>query len=222
MINVVRNIPAPAELAQNKIGAETKEALLQMFHGKCYLCEIKNAVSTEVEHFKPKSLFAELKYDWNNLFLACHHCNTIKNYTTDKHKDKELLNCCDDSVSVIELINFSCSANPKEKVTISATLANPDPITTHTILLLDQIFNTDSPSKKFDAKQLTDKVTIEVKKLLDLLHQYTFDSYSTDTKASILRSIKNLLHPASEFTAFKVSYIKKYYSDEPDIFGCLT
>jgi len=31
-----------------------------------------------VEHFKPKSLFPSLTYDWSNYFLACNGCNGAK------------------------------------------------------------------------------------------------------------------------------------------------
>jgi len=56
-----------------------KEALVNMFHGKCAYCESKivHIDYGHIEHFRPKSLaqFRRLTFDWNNLFLACAKCN---------------------------------------------------------------------------------------------------------------------------------------------------
>lgn len=49
-------------------------------HGKCAYCEtlINAQRSQQVEHFKPKSLFPSLAYEWDNYFLACDGCNGTK------------------------------------------------------------------------------------------------------------------------------------------------
>ncbi|MFT6333762.1 MAG: hypothetical protein ACI86M_000856 [Saprospiraceae bacterium] len=111
---MVRNKGAPPELARKSF-VGSKESLLRIFHDKCYLCEIKNSVSFEIEHFKPRSLFPELEYDWANLLLVCHHCNTIKNYTLDRISDKSIMNCTRDDINIKELTVFECNSNPKEK-----------------------------------------------------------------------------------------------------------
>ena len=57
------------------------DALHLMQHGKCCYCEEyiprKNS-GKHVEHFRPQSLFSNLKNDWNNLLLACATCNSYK------------------------------------------------------------------------------------------------------------------------------------------------
>lgn len=50
-----------------------------MFHRKCYICENKSASSFQIEHLRPHKRNADLKYDWNNLFWSCAHCNNLKN-----------------------------------------------------------------------------------------------------------------------------------------------
>ena len=52
-----------------------------MQHGKCCYCEL--AISNDgpdkhVEHFRPQSRCEELKYEWDNLLLACAGCNVEK------------------------------------------------------------------------------------------------------------------------------------------------
>ena len=54
------------------------KALKEVFYGKCYICENKNATSYQIEHLIPHRKDVELKYDWNNLFWSCAHCNNIK------------------------------------------------------------------------------------------------------------------------------------------------
>ena len=50
--------------------------LTQVFHGLCAYCE--ETCRGEVDHFRPKSRFPKLVYDWSNWLLACHDCNLAK------------------------------------------------------------------------------------------------------------------------------------------------
>jgi uncharacterized protein (TIGR02646 family) len=73
--------------------SDVKDALIQLFNGKCAYCESKilHLYPGDVEHFRPKSLIkypkedkvTEIKpgyywlaSDWNNLLLACKNCNS--------------------------------------------------------------------------------------------------------------------------------------------------
>jgi len=60
--------------------ARVKDAMEALCHFKCAYCEspINARRSEHVEHFKPKSLFPSLAYDWDNYFLACDGCNGTK------------------------------------------------------------------------------------------------------------------------------------------------
>lgn len=55
-----------------------KDILVSMFHGKCAYCESKIAHVDygHIEHFRPKSRFPELAFEWTNLFLSCAICNS--------------------------------------------------------------------------------------------------------------------------------------------------
>lgn len=57
---------------------EVNKALQELFHGKCYICENKQVTSYQIEHLVPHHNKPDLKYDWNNLFLSCAHCNNTK------------------------------------------------------------------------------------------------------------------------------------------------
>ncbi len=57
-----------------------KKALSKMSKGHCAYCQSYNAASAwgDVEHYRPKSLFPTLAYDWANYFYSCTICNTTK------------------------------------------------------------------------------------------------------------------------------------------------
>lgn len=49
-------------------------------HGKCAFCECHPAEGgfIQVEHFKPKSIYSDLTFDWDNFLPICGQCNTSK------------------------------------------------------------------------------------------------------------------------------------------------
>jgi uncharacterized protein (TIGR02646 family) len=64
--------------AQNKYRhVEVKDALVEMFCGKCVYCESKITAATygAIEHFFPKSVYVDLTFEWSNLLLSCDRCN---------------------------------------------------------------------------------------------------------------------------------------------------
>lgn len=82
MIKIHRpECPYPQALAdQNYKHARNKQALVQANHGKCMYCEAKitHINFGDVEHIKPKQLFPELEFVWENLGLVCDRCNNEK------------------------------------------------------------------------------------------------------------------------------------------------
>lgn len=57
-----------------------KDQIGAMSHYRCAYCQSTVGASQpgHVDHFRPKSLFPTLAYDWLNYFLGCERCNTIK------------------------------------------------------------------------------------------------------------------------------------------------
>lgn len=57
--------------------SDVKDALAVIYFGKCAYCEQKVEL-THVEHYRPKNLYYWLVFSWDNLLLACPHCNDYK------------------------------------------------------------------------------------------------------------------------------------------------
>lgn len=102
MVKVERSFPAPVSLAEeakreNGRGKYDKpdviERLKKDFHNKCYICEMKELQDPNVEHLLPhkNGRYPERKFDWENLFWSCGHCNGIKN---NGKYDAGIMDCC--------------------------------------------------------------------------------------------------------------------------------
>jgi hypothetical protein len=214
MINIQRTTPAPPSLESQSFTG-VKEVLINMQANKCYLCERKAPDTSQIEHFIPTNNGGEeLQYVWENLFLACDHCNSIKNNVSDRKKPTlSLLDCSVFSTIITDAIHFQCEGKPREKVIIKPAFEEPNQNILDTVFLLNNLFNYQSESLAFDAKALTDEVILAMKKLLDLLHEYEFGSHSSVKKDAVLLQIKDELSVESPFTAFKIWYIKRNYTD---------
>jgi uncharacterized protein (TIGR02646 family) len=63
---------------------DVREALRRMYSDDdgCYCCyceaQIDEVACDHIEHRKPKAMFPEYAFDWDNLHLACPKCNTNK------------------------------------------------------------------------------------------------------------------------------------------------
>ncbi|MDO4340990.1 MAG: HNH endonuclease [Eubacteriales bacterium] len=111
------------------------EQLKTDFHNKCYLCEMKDLQDPQIEHLLPhkNGRYPERKYDWNNLFWSCAHCNSMKNQ--DKY-DAGIIDCCRQDPE--ELIFFRLR---DKQVEITTTVSGNDKTSALTAELIYEIFN---------------------------------------------------------------------------------
>lgn len=79
--------------------AEVREALVELFHGKCAFCESKYArtAPTDIMHFRPKGGVVDaqpalpdhywwLAADWANLYPSCPNCNRMQRHQVGEEK----------------------------------------------------------------------------------------------------------------------------------------
>jgi uncharacterized protein (TIGR02646 family) len=75
-------IPNPERnrLIEHYKDPEITKTLFQSSHDKCAYCECNPTEGgyIEIDHFKPKSLYHENVFDWDNLLPACGRCNRAK------------------------------------------------------------------------------------------------------------------------------------------------
>ena len=83
-INKGEVITAKSFWNKNKFKLWTEDKVKKFLHesqyGKCCYCERRRDLKGEpdVEHFRPKSKYWWLAYDWNNLLISCKKCNKKK------------------------------------------------------------------------------------------------------------------------------------------------
>jgi hypothetical protein len=201
MVYFAKSQPAPESLAAEKTKANgsyrEEDVLLRLqsdFFNKCYLCEDKELTSINVEHFAPHRGNKALKFDWNNLFFACFHCNNIK---SDRYEN--ILNCTAAADGVDTKIYYAINSFPKEVVTIAAREQNDERVN-NTVRLLSAVYNGTSSMKKLESHNLRKKIVREINEFQKLLLAY----FEPDSNREALKpQIEAHLQATSAFTAFK-------------------
>lgn len=214
MINIEKSYPAPSSLEIEKTKRSGKYNLQDVidklesdFKSKCYLCENK-ATAFEVEHLVAHENNIDLKFDWDNLFLSCRHCNNTKS-----NKYNNILDCTKEEVE--KLLKYKMDLFPRAKVEVTSLI--DDEKVNKTSELLNICFNgSNTPTKKLDSKNLRDKILKELTDFSKLIYDY-FDAVDEEEIEDIeytSKKIKRHLNNNSEFVSFKRWIIK----DNPDLY----
>ncbi|PPV15430.1 HNH endonuclease [Clostridium butyricum] len=204
MFNIKKSYPAPLSLSKEKIkeyGTYRTEEVLEMlkkdFFNKCYICEYKKPTTLNVEHFVSHKGDIELKFNWDNLFLACSHCNNIKG----TKYDNIILSPISENENVETFIHYEMPTFPKSKVKLEV-LKNTEK-TKNTVKLLNEVYNGTTPLKSIESEYIRENI---LKELIDiqtsLINYYDDDSDEYDRSAA-KKNIINHLNRNSAFTAFK-------------------
>lgn len=174
---------------------EVNAALAEMFCGKCYICENKDGISSfQIEHLVPHCGNEELKYDWNNLFWACAHCNNIKNanYGT-------ILDCT--KTEVDRKIAFRKEGFFGEEERFLFTVLEDSEEAEHTVALLRDAYYGTTPQKKMEATNIRRALRKELSNFKNMVRAYeeVEDYDKEDLKCAIRREVGQ----SSAFAAFK-------------------
>lgn len=209
MINIKKSQPAPSCLSKEKekVAGDYKcgDVLIRLkedFFNKCYLCEEKAPSTLNVEHFIPHKGNKDLKFDWNNLFFACGHCNNTK-----LAKYSNLVDCTDCSRIVTDILKFEINPFPFEESLI--TPLNEELDVVETAKLLNEIYNGTTQLKNIESENIRGKLIQEIIDFNNLLHEYFEDGLTKDEKEEIRIKIRRRLSFEAPFTAFKIWIIKK-------------
>lgn len=214
MVKIQRTLPAPVSLAveadkppRSYREPDVIEQLKNDFHDKCYLCGIKKLQDPEVEHLLPhkNGKYPERKFDWNNLFLSCGRCNSMKN---QEKYDEGILDCCvQDPEEVIDFrfqegnVDVAAKEGTDEKVAL-------------TVVLLREVFNKKNTGMRvYKCEARLQELNKEMNVLYDKLEEL---KERPDSRI-VLRTLKALLRRESAFAAFKRNYIREHKEQFPQL-----
>lgn len=214
MVKVQRSFPAPASLEteSRKLSGsycepDVIERLKQDFHNKCYICELKDLQDTEVEHLVPhhNGRYPERKFDWNNLFWSCGHCNKVKN---QQKYEGGILDCCrQDPEKAV------CFRLKGDGVLVQAKHAE-DTKAVLTAELVQEVFNRKNTGMRIYKSDMRLK---ELKKEMNLLYD-SLECIKVNPDSKIAqRKLKALLRRESKFAAFKRNYIRENQDRFPQL-----
>lgn len=215
MVKIERSFPAPSSLAieaRKKSGSYEKpdvvERLVKDFHNKCYICELKNLQDPQVEHLLPhmNGKYPERKFDWNNLFWVCGHCNGVKN----KGKYAEgILDCCKSDPELEIAFRLEAGQiklerlSPQENAAIDRTMS-----------LVWETFNLQNTGMRVYKSEMRMK---ELQKEMNLLFDNLESLNKNPESKLILRKLKVLLKRESAFAAFKRCYVREHIEKYPQL-----
>jgi hypothetical protein len=166
---------------------------------KCYICEDKGATSLEVEHRVSQSSNPSRKYDWNNLFLSCRHCNRVKG-----GQYNDILDCT--QVDPEDYIALSLETGFYEKVVI-AKKGETNGVD-ETINLLNKVYNGETTViLKAECENLRNRVLSELQLFQQMIDGYQ-EEHDMKLRQAFYRKIIESLKPSSNFAAFKRGIIR--------------
>ncbi len=205
MVKIERRKEAPVSLAIEKAKGSEKyqerdvtDALYEDFHDKCYICGIKEQDKV-VEHRIPHHKDRNLMFDWNNLFLSCEHCNSVKK----KGKyDAGIIDCCVDDPE--ERLVFHVS---EDNLSVKAINKN-DMQAVLTATLMNEVFTQEnSGHRTYNCKRRREGLLMQMSLLYKAIEKYKMNPKSKAAE----RTLTALLNKESAFAEFKRCYYREQF-----------
>ena len=202
MVHCDKSPVAPISLAKEKAKGnngsyrepDVAAQLKSDFHDKCYICELQGLQDPQIEHLVPHMGNVDLRFDWNNLFWSCSHCNSVKN---QRKYDGKIINCCKDDPE--EHISFVFTDN---QVNITPLDALESSVVTAE--LVDEVFNLKNTGMRVIAADHRMKA---LQKEMNIFFN-ELERYEQHKSGMNKRRVAVRLSRSSAFAAFKRSYIR--------------
>ena len=220
MVKIERTPTPPASLAiecKKVHGSYASEDVISQlkkdFHSKCYLCELKDLTDIEVEHLLPhyNRKIKERVFDWNNLFYACPHCNSIKN---DRIYDEKIIDCCKvDPESLLDHIYQEGKVNVRPH--------DPDTQDEKVLMTADLHENCFEKSNTgiriFQCQERVNRLA----ETMNALYK-TLEALKKPTSKQYLRALKGMLSREYKFSGFTRYYVRSHIEEYPQLFGIIS
>lgn len=216
MVKIERTQTPPASLAIEKKkeengsrGSYNQEDVVDQlnkdFHGKCYLCEQDELQAIHIEHLKPHhgGTYLDLKYDWNNLFFSCSHCNSVKNR---QQYESNILDCCltDPETMIHQALNG-------DHVEVTALVQ--DVTAQNTAALVQDCF--ELRNHQIRSIESQNKVK-SLKATMNLLCKY-LDKLEKNSTTRTLSVLRGMLCREYKFAGFTRTYVRDHLDKYPDL-----
>ena len=214
MVKVERSFPAPESLAAEAVKANGKydgpdviDRLRKDFHNKCYICEMKELQDPNVEHLLPhkNGKYPERKYDWENLFWSCGHCNGVKK--SSKY-DKGIIDCCRQDPEK------SLYFRLKENDVMAGVKGSGGEIERRTALLVTEVFSVKNTGMR---TYTSDERLKLLQKEMNILYKQLEKIHIHPASKAVMGSIRSLLRRESAFAAFKRCYVREHAAEYPEL-----
>ncbi|WP_298672579.1 hypothetical protein [uncultured Megasphaera sp.] len=164
------------------------------FHDKCYICELKGLQDPEIEHLTPHKGNLDLKFDWNNLFWSCGHCNSIKN---QRKYDGNIINCCQEDPEK----HIKCEYKDRQ---VSITALDKEPTSRLTAELIYEVFNLKNTGMRINKSEYRFKA---LQKEMNIFYN-ELQNYEEHKTTMNKRRVMVRLKRDAAFAAFKRTYIR--------------
>lgn len=213
MVKIKRTFPAPLSLAveyKKENGSYAQDDVIKQlqtdFNGKCYICEMKNLSDPQIEHLLPhkQGKDKKRKFDWENLFWACPHCNRVKN---QKKYEEGILDCC--KIDPEEFLFFRLNEKYTEVGIKMENIAAE-----RTAELINEVFNLQNTGMRIYASAFRLQ---ELQKEMNVFYD-KLESFKKNRNSVVARrTLKALLKRESQFAAFKRCYIQEHAKEYPEL-----
>lgn len=216
MVKIDRTPTAPASLAIEKAknGSyrehDVVNQLREDFHEKCYLCELRPS-DRHVEHLVAHHGNLDLKFDWNNLFHSCPHCNGVKN---QPKYERNVLDCC--SVDPETVLH---QALVDGRVIVTALIDTVEAETT-AALLTDCFELRNTGIRIADCDFRVNELKLTMDQLYRTLARLKTAQVPEHSRS--LCSLRGMLDRSYKFAGFTRTYVRQYLTENPELAALIT
>lgn len=195
--------PACADDVDHAVYAaeDVKNQLLADQHNKCAYCEkLIEGSYNDVEHYRPKSKYFWLGYEWNNLLYACNICNRTCKNAEFPLRDESVRCLAKQDISAEEpLIVNPAQEDPKDFIVFNQHIAQP------------KIINGKESDK---GKTTIELFKLNERKVIVEARRALYDEYQRAlTERHLAEEMMKLLSPGSVIYQKTVSLLQATESD---------
>lgn len=167
---------------------------------------MKELQDPNVEHLLPykNGKYPERKFDWENLFWSCGHCNGIKN--SGKY-DAGIIDCCRQDPE--QYLTFQLR---DDRVVIS--VKQKDELYKRTATLITETFTLQNTGMRTYSSN--ERLRL-LQKEMDVLYKQLEKLHNRPDSKITMRTICNLLKCESAFAAFKRCYVREHADQYPQL-----